>query len=1149
MKRKSYGQKIITMVLISALSFLLFQSPAIAAIPSPPAGLAAIAGNGEISLTWNPVDGAMSYAVYRGQSSGGPYSFVARTQGTGHINRGLTNGTTYYYVATALNGDGQSPYSSQATATPKATVLPAPAGLTAVPGNGEVTLSWNPVTSAVSYNVYRATSRGGPYTLLTPAAQGPGFTDRGLTNDAPYFYVVQTMSTSTGAYSEEAGATPSPLLPAAPATFTASPGSTWASLSWSASEGAIAYAVYRGTKTGGPYTLEALPNTTVYEDSWLSNGTTYYYVVAAVNANGRGALSVEAVAAVSANEQPHATVLIAQPYDKQISLNWGGSFGATAYTVHRRNPDGTDTDLGIKSSGYTDTGLVNGTTYTYWVDAHNASSTVARSNEVAMAPTASAGPAPDNITVIPGNTQATLTWNPVANAWNYAVTIAESPGGPSIWWGQTSGKTAFTATNLPNGRTYYIRIQSQPPSGAYSADAAEVSVMPTYTLPLALTQLEATPGNTQISLTWPAVTGATGYEVYRKTEGSAWSQTPIGSPTATLFTDTGLTNGTRYDYRVAAVNAAGSGAWSPEVSGTPTADTLTAPTDLAAIPGNTQATVTWKPVVDAWNYAVTIAESPGGPSLWWGQTSGKPYFTFTGLTNDRPYYIRIQSQPPNAAYSAYAAEVSVTPAVTLPLAPTHLDSTPGNTQLSLTWPAVPGATGYRVYRRTEGKAWGADPIGSPTATLFTDMGLANGTKYIYSVAAVNAAGAGAWSPEGSGTPTAVALPAPTGVAAVPGNRQLTVLWEPVAGAWNYAVTLASSAGGPSIWWGQTGGKPEFTAINLTNDQTYYIRIQSQPPDGGSSAYSAEVSVIPAVTLPQAPTYLDVTPGNGQLSLTWTAVTGATGYRVYRRSEEASWPSEPIASPAGTLFTDTGLVNGTKYYYIVAALNEQGAGTWSPEATGTPTANTTPAPVHVAVTPSNMQATVTWDPVAGVTAYYVTVATSPGGPATGKSGNITGTIFAVTGLDNGQPYYFRVQAAGNQLSAFSAEVSAIPNPAANIGNISGRVSVNFAGNSSLGVANASVSLQGTGYSTTPDADGNFTLLNVPFGNYQLVITAPDMDPVTQNVSLSTGSLNVTLPKMVVSSSTCPPVIPGDANGDGLANLEDVIYLLQMFSGVR
>ena len=946
---------------ILAILLILFSSNpyASAAVPGPPAGLTAIAGNSEASLTWGAVPDATRYALYRGTASGGPYSFVAETQGTGYADHGLGNGSTYYYVVTALNADGQSSYSSQVNVTPNTTVLPAPTGLTTVPGNGEVSLSWNPVTSAVSYNIYRATARGGPYTLLSPTAPGPSFTDKGLTNSTPYFYVVQTMSTNAGAYSDEVYATPSSLLPVAPATFTVTPGSTWASLSWSASDGATAYLVYRGTKTGGPYSFAALPNTNTYEDTGLPNGTTYYYVVAAVNANGRSAFSAEAGVAVSANEKPHAAVLTALSFDKSVWLSWSGSFGAISYTVYRSTTSsGPYTDLGIKDSIYSDTGLSNGTTYYYVVDAHNASITVARSNEVAVTP-AIALPAPTNVAVTPGNTQATVTWDPVPGAANYKVFVATSPGGEAISISDFLSGPSYNAAFLTNGQPYYFRVQSS--GGSWSAYSAEVNTTPLGTLPLAPTNLIATPGNTQLSLTWTAVSGATGYKVYRKTEGSAWSSAPIGSPTATLFTDTELTNGMKYYYSIAAVNADGTGAWSYETSGTPTAVALPAPTNVAVTPGNTQATVTWDPVPGAANYKVFVATSPGGEAISISDFLSGPSYNAAFLTNGQPYYFRVQSS--GISWSAYSTEVNATPLVTLPLAPTNLIATPGNTQLSLTWAAVTGATGYEVYRRTEGNAWLPAPIGSPTATLFTDTGLTNETKYYYNVAAVNVNGTGARSDETSGTPTA----------------------------------------------------------------------------------------------------------------------------------------------GGTVF-----------------------------------------PVNIAVTPGNQQATVTWDPVAGATSYTVTVAESPGGTATGSSGNTTGSFFTAIGLNNGQTYYFRVQAVGNQVSPFSAEVSAIPNPAANIANISGRVSVNVAGYNDLGVRNATVSLQGTGYTASPDANGNFTLLNIPFGNYSLVVTAPGMDAITQEVSLTEQNLQVAIPTMVVSQVTG---IQGDANGDNFLGIDDVVYILQVLTGAR
>ncbi len=120
--------------------------------------MTALAGNSEISLTWNAVAGATGYILYGSQTNGGPYSFIARTGGTGYTNRGLSNGSVYYYVVTALSADGESPYSAQVSKTSTPTVLPAPAGVTAITGNGEISLTWNSVTSAVSRSFHHGYS-------------------------------------------------------------------------------------------------------------------------------------------------------------------------------------------------------------------------------------------------------------------------------------------------------------------------------------------------------------------------------------------------------------------------------------------------------------------------------------------------------------------------------------------------------------------------------------------------------------------------------------------------------------------------------------------------------------------------------------------------------------------------------------------------------------------------------------------------------------------------------------------------------------------------------------------------------------------------------------------------------------------------------
>ena len=271
-----------------------------ATAPTAPTGLLATAGNAEVSLTWSASSGATGYYVQRATVSGGPYVQIAVPATNTYSNTGLTNGTTYYYVVSAFNSAGQSANSSQASATPSAPVTPptAPAGLQATAGNMQVNLVWAASAGATSYHVKRATVNDGPYTQVS-APTGTNLTDTGLTNGTAYFYVVSALNPAgESANSSQVSATPvAPATPpAAPSGLQAIAGNAQVSLSWAASTGATSYHVKRSTTSGGPYTQVAAPTTTSDTDTGLTNGTTYYYVVSALNAAGESANSSQASA-------------------------------------------------------------------------------------------------------------------------------------------------------------------------------------------------------------------------------------------------------------------------------------------------------------------------------------------------------------------------------------------------------------------------------------------------------------------------------------------------------------------------------------------------------------------------------------------------------------------------------------------------------------------------------------------------------------------------------------------------------------------------------------------------------------------------------------------------------------------------------------
>ncbi|HZO87484.1 MAG TPA: S8 family serine peptidase, partial [Chthonomonadaceae bacterium] len=103
---------------INVYRALLAATPATTA-PNVPANLAAATGSGQVYLAWNPSTGATGYNVKRATTSGGPYTTIASNVASpSYLNTGLTNGTTYYYVVSAVNSIGESANSAQVRATP-----------------------------------------------------------------------------------------------------------------------------------------------------------------------------------------------------------------------------------------------------------------------------------------------------------------------------------------------------------------------------------------------------------------------------------------------------------------------------------------------------------------------------------------------------------------------------------------------------------------------------------------------------------------------------------------------------------------------------------------------------------------------------------------------------------------------------------------------------------------------------------------------------------------------------------------------------------------------------------------------------------------------------------------------------------------------
>ena len=394
--------------------------------------------------------------------------------------------------------------------------------------------------------------------------------------------------------------------------------------------------------------------------------------------------------------------------------------------------------------------------------------------------------------------------------------------------------------------------------------------------PSAPRNLTATAGNGSVSLSWTAPTSdggsvITGYDVYRGTTPGAEASTAVATnvPTAS-FTDTNLTNGTRYYYVVQAVNGVGSSGTSNEASAVPMLAAPTVPSPplgLTATPGSGSVDLSW-----------TVPASTGGSPI-----TGYDVYrgTASGAEVSTPLAVNVQGTSyldpadPNGSVYFYAVtainavgqsslsnEASAAPRPTVPTPPQRLTATGFAGGVALAWaPPVSdggsGVTGYSVYRGTSAGAESATPIATNvTIPRFTDTS-AGGLLEYYQVVAVNGIGTSTRSNEAAARASGAAgslvslvpqrvLDSRSGVGAVGPVRAGGTVVLPVAGragvpvsgvsAVVLTVTVTSAAGPGFVTVFAAGSaRPGVSNVNFAAGQTVADLVVTRVGSGGAVA--------------------------------------------------------------------------------------------------------------------------------------------------------------------------------------------------------------------------------------------------------------------------------------------------------------------------
>ena len=341
------------------------------------------AASGKPMLTWNAVEGATSYRIYRSTSKGSGYSLLGTTTATSYTNTGAKAGTTYYYRVKACNDAGLSPYSNVVSGQVK-TVTPKPAAPVVKIGNsassGKPQLTWNAVSGATSYKVYRATSQKGTYSLLGTVT-ATSYTNTGAKAGVTYYYKVKAVnSAGESAFSNVvSGKTTVTTLTMGHSATSGKP-----QLTWKAVSGAASYKVYRATSKNGAYSVINTTKALTYTNVGAALGTTYYYKVEALNAAGK---SLGFSDVVEGKVAPVLAVGYSSVSGKP-QLTWKAVPGATEYQVYRstQQNSGYSKINTTTATSYVNTGAKANTTYYYKIVAVKGTAVSDFSNIVSARP-------------------------------------------------------------------------------------------------------------------------------------------------------------------------------------------------------------------------------------------------------------------------------------------------------------------------------------------------------------------------------------------------------------------------------------------------------------------------------------------------------------------------------------------------------------------------------------------------------------------------------------------------------------------------------------------------------------------------------------------------------------------------------------------
>ena len=939
----------------SPISSFVYTIP----IAETPTGFTATGAINAVDLSWNISFGSNSYTVYYGIS--GVLDLSASFTGLSGSIGGLTVGTWYNFSIAAVNDGGQSPTSAIIYGIPLPDV---PTGLTITPNVGAVIANWISASGATGYKVYYGLS--GDYSLIDPFSGSStisGYIDV-LTPGLVYNFVIS----SVGPGGESAVSSPPVYaipLSQTPTGLVAVSAVEAADLSWNVSLGADSYTVYYGLS--GFLDLSASFTSLSGNVGGLTAGSWYNFAIAAVNGGGQSPIS-DVVYAVPISQTPTGLVTTAKV--QAIDLSWNVSPGADNYIIYYGLSGALDLSASFSGISGTISSLSAGTWYNFAIVAVNLGGVSPISSLVYGAPLSLA---PTGLTISGQIEAADLSWNASVGAVSYKVYYGLSGFlDLSASFAGLSGSIA----GLTAGVWYNFAVVAVGPAGGESPYSSLVYVIPISPIP---TGFASTTGSESVTLSWNTSSGATSYKVIYGLSGVYDLSASFTGLSGYLG---GLTAGSWYNFKIAAVNGGGQSPYSAAIYDNP----ITAiPTGLTATSLVESALLSWNIVTGATSYKVYYGLS-GFYNL---NTTFSGGSTISGiissLTGGSWYNFVISSIGPGGE-SGLSSPVYAMP---ISLAPTGLTAYPLNLAVNLTWNTVSGTSYYTVYYGVSGTYTNIAVTTTPNKNI---SGLTYGFTYNFKVTATNLGGESPFSGAVYMAPLPAIPATPIGLTASGISSGIYLDWSASSGADYYKIYYGLSGSFATIYTISGGSTISGIISPLTPAVVYNFKILAGNT-GGESALSSAVFGTPLYNPVSTPSGFTVVPNYGSVDMSWNSVTDAMYYLVYYGLDGITFGSSAyFTSSPGSI---TGLSGGVTYYFYIVAANPDFVSASGGVVTATPTIQPPDTPVLLSAIPGVVSVTLNWSAAARADNYYVVYGIygifdmSMNFPGTGTTGTISG----------------------------------------------------------------------------------------------------------------------------------------------------------------